>query len=132
MTEGGDGDGRWSKVADFDLAERLSYWQKVLRLQDWTVEILFKKHFEATHDHCEAYVEVYEPKKHARINLIDPGHINPEGWPKNDQETALVHELLHLHLWPFNPEEDTPKWTAMEQATHALSLALIELERKNG
>ena len=109
------------------LEERLAYWQKQLRLQDWDVEIRMVRRFEAgDHEGSMAYVEVYLPKRHARINFIEPRDVDPEGWPVESMERSLVHELLHLHMWPFNPEDDTPAYTAMEQAVHALAGALVE------
>ena len=44
---------------------------------------------------------------------------------------VVADELVHLLLWPFNPEEDTPQWTAMEQAVHSLARALVELEAEH-
>lgn len=119
-------------MTEEERAERLAYWMKVLRLQDWTVLHRTRRKYEMDTDHqdCLAYVEVYENKKEAHITFLDPGDHDPDGWPQEDEEQSLVHELVHLHLWAFNPKEDTPEWTAMEQATHALARALIALDRK--
>ena len=106
-------------------------WQQRLRLQDWNVEIAVKRKLDATRDDCMAYIEVMEDKKHARITFIDPVDLDPEGWPQETLERSLVHELLHLHVWPFNPKENTPRWTAMEQAVHALAGALVDMKPQN-
>ena len=106
-------------------------WQQRLRLQDWNVEVGLKRKFDATRDDCMAYIEVMEEKKHARITFIDPVDLDPEGWPHESPERSLIHELIHLHVWAFNPKENTPQWKAMEQAVHALAGALVDMKPQN-
>ena len=112
-----------------DLQERLGYWQKRLRLQDWDVEIKVVRHYDTTEEDVRAYVEFCDNKRTARITFVDPADLGPERWPVESLEQSLVHELLHLHMRGFEPKADTPAYTAMEQAVHALAGALTSDEQ---
>ena len=107
-----------------ELRERCAYWQQVLRLQDWDVALRVCRKWAMGREASLAYVEVYEEKREAHITFLDPMDYDPEGWPQEEMEQSLVHELIHLHLWPFNPRAGTPQWTAMEQAVNALAQAV--------
>ncbi len=117
------------REAGEELHQLLNYWQKRLRLQDWDVRLCYVQRHEAEREDAMAYVEVFLPKRSARICFIEPGELDPAGWPQEAPEQSLVHELLHLHVHPFSPKADTPAWTAMEQAVHAIAAALVEPER---
>ena len=43
---------------------------------------------------------------------------------------TILHELLHLHTTPIEPEKGTLGDTAMEQMVHQLSLTLRALEKE--
>jgi hypothetical protein len=110
-----------------DLKARRDYWQEILRLQDWDVPLRVCRSYAMKREDCLAYIEVYENKREAHITFLDPSDYDPDGWPQEELEQSLIHELIHLHLWAFNPEEDTPQWTAMEQAVHSLAQAVYRL-----
>lgn len=68
-------------------------------------------------------------KRQAVINLRDPMDFDPGWFGTRDMELSLVHELLHLHLAPWSPEAQTEEDVFEEQAIHAISLALVNLDK---
>lgn len=112
-------------------------WQSRLRLQDWnvTVKIVRARDMPSAVSNSAACCEWQLCKRRAVIRLLDPLDAEPEGpWPYSDedQERSLVHELLHLHSAPYDDFKiDSRKDVALEQSIHAISLALVELERRD-
>lgn len=115
------------------LTTRLAFWQRVLRLQDWEIQasiVKIREMRDADEDGC---CEWLHAKKRAVIRILAEADY-PAGvdWPQ-DQERTLVHELLHLHVGSFcRPEEGSKEEEIMEQAIHALSLALLDLAAMAG
>jgi hypothetical protein len=82
------------------LHERLKYWQRILRIQDWDVRL----------DLCgsdelgESYGDMREFREHryAIVRILKPEALDPtDRWAKafaghQDLESILVHELLHI------------------------------------
>ena len=112
-----------------ELEERCAHWQKLLRLQDWTVEIRILRQWDMERENCMAYVLRFPPKRHAVICFRDSIDDEPHGWPREDMEQSLIHELIHCHITPFEPADDAPEWTAMEQAIHSLTECIYRLSR---
>lgn len=116
------------------LDERLAYWQRILRLQDWRITAEF------------ADARIMEGKsgltwfgatsKEARVRILPPSEWQSPSMRYGvwDEELFLIHELVHLHLthWrdadsatePTNPNLD---WEAKEQAIDLLATALFSL-----
>lgn len=112
---------------------RLRYWQKVLRLQDWTLFAEITRAFDLDEDCGAGQNNVLLAHKTAKILLRDPSDYTGRQWVPIDVERILVHELLHCHfegLWP--KERKTSCNVPEEQVINALTDALIELERKRG
>lgn len=110
------------------LTARLAFWQRVLRLQDWEIQASIVTVREMRNDDEDGACEWLHAKKRAVIRILAEADY-PAGvdWPQ-DQERTLVHELLHLHVGSFyRPEEGSKEEELMEQAIHALSLALLDL-----
>ncbi len=111
------------------LRDRCAYWQQVLRLQDWdiTVEIVRSRAIE------DAVGKIHPlfSKKIARIKLQDRyDACQPDAIYQSDQEVDLVHELLHCHFIACEPEDwDDLKGETTHQAIHAISTALVKLDR---
>ena len=104
----------------------LSFWKKLLRLQDWEIEV--KEMIpDAEQEHVGEVAFVLE-RKYAQISLLSPQATD------EDIEDTLVHELIHIHLAPFWPEEDAQKVVLAEQAVDSLARAFVALRRiqKNG
>ena len=106
-------------------------WQQVLRLQDWDVRCKFVRQREMTDSGCAGECRFQLEKKQAVIYVIDPIDWPPNcAWPQ-DVEKTLVHELLHLHMAPFQPSHDTLEHVMMEQAIESIATGLVRLRRAN-
>lgn len=109
----------------------LAEWQKILKLQDWEIVIDIKRARDMVMDPPgDAEVTWLEEKKTAVIRLLDPVDFDPNSPTPQNHERSIIHELLHLHMVPFDAAEDTPAGIAQEQAIHAISTALVELKRR--
>lgn len=110
------------------LKERLAYWQKLLRLQDWDVIPKIVRREKMTlggQGECQWGLE----RKEATIRLIGPIDYPDDCSREQDQELTLVHELLHLHFAPFSADGGS-KEVAQEQVIQCIAQALVSLERK--
>jgi len=110
--------------------KRCTYWQKKLRIWDWTValRICAEKELEMG---GAAEISISEQSGVAYISILDPKYF-PVGAIKQDMEVALVHELVHLRFFPdvrFKLEEVIAN-NLMEQAVERTAQALVELRRK--
>lgn len=112
------------------LNDALAYWQKALRLQDWTVvaEVVPGHITDYAQGDCSHYLKL----KEACIRLADPKHRRSNSFSAWDSETTLVHELLHLHFAPFRPDEDeTPlEFIFWEQAIEQIAKAIVAINRR--
>lgn len=114
-----------------ELQDRCAYWQKVLRLQDWDIKLSVVRQWEIPDSWgtCDPHLS----KKIATIKILDKLDDGEPGCSEAyDAEKTLVHELLHVHFEPFATKEDegTPVEVAQHQVIHALSSALVALDRK--
>lgn len=103
------------------LQEMLAFWQPILRLQDWDIEVraVSRKSIDGDDGECYAYPDI----KEAEIKIVS-------GRPSSkfaDHETILVHELTHCHLEPIRTDENNAK---VETATEAISKAFVGMVRK--
>ena len=112
--------------------EALEYWQKVLRLQDWIVDVSIKRQSKMFTEDSQGSVHIVIDRKEAHIQLLDPEDY-PNTWPQ-DHELTLVHELLHLHLEPLrvvaNLDRASTWQVAEEQAICSISSGLVNLIRR--
>lgn len=110
-----------------ELKSRLAEWQKILRLQDWIIDVsICRERDMRLSDNCgECEWNLY--KKMAWIRILDPVDYPPDSMKPQDMELTLVHELLHLHLAPL---DDDKKDIAIEQAIEAISGGLVDVHRK--
>lgn len=115
------------------LAAWLAKWRSILRLQDWNITAKFVRAPEFTDLGRLGQLSVLEKKRVAivRIATAEDYQANPGDFGVSyDPELALVHELCHVHFWPLHTKDDSPELTAEEQAVHALSCALVALDRR--
>lgn len=110
--------------------DRLHYWQQLLRLGDWAIDLRMAR----GRDINEALAEVHasHPLRHARVFLKEPIDIDPDSYLNTDMEVNLVHELLHLRLKDALPEVEngSAQWRGLEAAIEATAQALVALKRK--
>lgn len=113
-----------------ELRTKCAEWQKVLRLQDWIVDVGMSRSRDMKIEGCQAEIEPCLPKRMASIRILDPVDYPPDVAEPQDMELSLVHELLHIHLFPlFADREDEMRMVAEEQAIEAISRGLIALKR---
>ena len=101
----------------------LAYWQPVLRLADWDIEVRSKsrKALGGDDGECSAYPDLFE----AEIGVVS----GPPSSRFADHETILVHELIHCHMDPLlTPETEK----AVEFIVEKLSKAFVALARAQG
>jgi hypothetical protein len=118
---------------------RCAYWQKVLRLQDWDVEVRIVRQRDMAHGGA-AELRTSSPYRAAVLTLRDPIDFKPSesiyDGRMRDMEDSIVHELLHLHTRDLNlpvaapDDESTPIEVAHERCIDAISAAMITLERQ--
>lgn len=114
-----------------ELDAALAYWQKVLRLQDWTVSATINRSRDMGDTNRGGEIRINDNRKGARIQLLDPVDYAPTCWEPLDMEYFLVHELCHLHTTLIRPDdEETLASVEEEQAVDALAWALVGLNRK--
>ena len=113
-----------------ELLESLAFWQSVLRLQDWTIDVrqVRGNGLNMVSDSVGRCRPVLTNKM-ATIGIIDPVDYDPECSFPLDQEWLLVHELLHLHLEPIAPDVNSPLNFCTEQALESITCGLISLKK---
>jgi hypothetical protein len=116
-----------------ELQLQLAYWQKVLYLQDWTVDLRISRQWEMLDAGTLAECHWFLERKDAIIRVLAPADLggladkflNDE---ECDYDISLVHELLHLHFAAFYTEKDE---IAHEQVINAISRGLVKIWREN-
>lgn len=108
-----------------ELKKKCAEWQKILRLQDWNVEVRMSRMSEMSDRDNLAECEYNQAKHSAIIRIIEPADYK-DPIPQ-DIEFLLVHELLHLHIAPFYDDE---KIIEIERAINLIASGLVGLLRK--
>lgn len=122
-------------LTEEQLQERLAYWQKVLRLSDWIVDVNITRERDMTRTGIAAEVEWTLQKKMASIRILDAVDYPTGLMDTQDMEQSLVHELLHLHLAPISDHfsNDNDIYNLFEeQAIDSIADALVRVSRENG
>ena len=116
-----------------ELRAKCIEWQKILRLQDWIVQVSIKRSRDMVDGNFNAQIHVTLPNRIATIYILDPIDYESRSELPQDMEQHLVHELLHIHLYPITGRfEEGLLQIAEEQAIEAISRGLIALRRSNG
>lgn len=118
------------------LQKRCKHWQKLLRLQDWEIDVQVVRY---SH-YNEARVPLGtcqddQVKRFAQITILDPTDILVVHPCTNaDPELTLVHELMHLYFNSDLVVGKEPKQVdnVIETGVEALSEALWKLSRGEG
>lgn len=110
--------------------EQLRFWQSVLRLQDWIIELQFWPH-EALGTEVSR-VLYSRNQKTAIIALRYPEDLGPveKDWlpgEAGDYDMSIVHELLHVLFTDMESKQNI----AEEQSCNILSRAIVNLYRGN-
>ena len=117
-----------------ELRVQLAYWQKVLYLQDWTVDLRVVRQWEMDDPKTLAQCHWFLERKDAIIQVLNPTDLAgiADKFIKGeecDYDISLVHELLHLHFAPFYREGDE---ISHEQAINAISRGMVKVWRDIG
>lgn len=114
--------------------ERVVFWQKILRLQDWQIEVYLRRKCDMPPQSPNAVgcVKVYAASKFAVVSLLDAQDFQPnDAEDVRNMDDTLVHELLHLHMEPIIPiakmEDGSAQDIAVEQLITAVAGALSKL-----
>lgn len=116
---------------DTKLKERLLYWQRKLRLQDWIIDAKIVRQRDMSQPDRVGEISSSIHNKVALISILDP--IDYDDWGKQDMESTLVHELLHLHFSGISyhfGNDDNVYHVMEEQAIESITSGLISSERK--
>lgn len=112
------------------LKERLHFWQRQLRLQDWDIAAEFATYQELGANNCGLLWSNRESKE-ARIRILRPEETPPASqiWGDWSREKFLVHELVHLYYldWQTSNDREDPIYIAKEQAVEMLAGAFVSL-----
>lgn len=119
-------------LSEDKLQEKCFEWQKILRLQDWKVNVAISRERDFSNKDSDAEIGVNVQHKTAKIKIIDPVDRAPESPNPQDMEKALVHELLHIHLWQLTEDNKGLLVDIEEQALNMITEALIQLYRRGG
>lgn len=115
------------------LKAKCAEWQKILRLEDWTIFTGIYRSRDFKTENSQAEIEPFLLKRMAKIRILDPVDYEPTCWTPQDMEISLVHELIHIHLFQlFADREDESRQIAEEQAIEAISRGLVDLYRRGG
>lgn len=108
-------------------------WQKILRLEDWDIEIAIVRESESESQGSLAYIATKGNAKTARLTLINPIDWAQKQVSGKEIEDTLVHELVHLYFREAGIEYADNEEHVVECATRALmSLRdLAESERND-
>lgn len=108
---------------------RLAYWQKALRLTDWTIKLNINcRPEEMACQDAEGSTTWTEATKTARIDIIDPIYYGMRVAPF-DFEKTLIHELLHLKMSFWCQSDELVSDRAMHQVIDDLANAFASIEK---
>lgn len=120
---------------DHDIFERMLQieckgWQKKLRLQDWNVHVSLVRLNEMPGKEALGAIFPSIERKDALMKVLSPMDVpliaeNFQGSEEMNYGLTIVHELIHLHLWPFTQNQTEAELTAEEQAVNALSRCIV-------
>jgi hypothetical protein len=122
-----------------EIRQSLAYWQPLLRLQDWKIDVRFVRgnhlfdkahHIGAMQGEMLAQVYMREQTKFALLKILDPADFT-DPFTEQDHEHDLVHELIHLLTGPCEPEESKKELhDRMELSINLMADALVEQRRR--
>ena len=122
--------GRRVRITEKEATRLCRFWQRILRLQDWTLAVrVVRGNGLILPENTQGRCLMTPNRKEALIQLLDPIDYAPDCMSHQDMEATLVHEILHPHFVPFEAKPETPEETAQEQAIHVISQGLVHLKR---
>ena len=98
----------------------LSYWQRELRLVDWKLTLLVRAYCRAVDDY--GWTNWVSSVKEATVAIYLTGN-------KAEDESTVVHELLHLLLGPLTVTSDSNNYNEQEQMLNFIADSLVKHRR---
>lgn len=124
----------WDLREEEDLEKCVEKWQKFLRLQDVDIAISLERFTDLDHGDSTANITINDWHKCATIYLLDPADYIPGNFTNliwgYDMEDAVVHELLHIHMHPYTPDDrNSLEYLALEVCISTMAETLVTLDR---
>ncbi|MCU1238160.1 MAG: hypothetical protein JWP63_6127 [Candidatus Solibacter sp.] len=112
-------------------AEKLWFWQRRLKLEDWNITVVVAR---ATELKPKTLGNIHwdSAKKTAVLHVLDPADYDlPPREMLDDMEFTVVHELIHLELSPVLSQfpRDEANRRDEEHAVNQMADALLKLQR---
>ena len=104
----------------------LAVWQRRLRLLDWRIKLVVVPTGRASDDDGNTFMgrTMITPQfRSALIEISEPANATAE----RELEATVVHELLHLHLMPYEFGKDAVRDVMMEATIDQLSICFMKL-----
>ena len=112
------------------LNEKLSLWQKRLKLEDWTVTVITSQR-DGLRTATLGNIRWDPEKKTALIRVLDPSDYQaPSDAILRDMEFTVVHELIHLEFCASTRADQSSR-ADEETAVNHIAEALLQLDRKD-
>ena len=105
------------------------YWQRQLRLSDWLVKVSIVRRYDLPAGRVADCTYDLRSKS-ASVRLLDANDFHPAcEFADRDHEIGLLHELMHLHIAPFDPKPETLEQWMSEVAIESTAQALVLINR---
>ena len=108
-----------------NLSKVASKWQKILRLQDWQVDIDFYRARDFTNADALGECTFNINSREGFIKILHPTDYDGD----YDLEWIVVHELLHLHFADWTAKNNYECPVSGEQAIDSIAQALTRLNK---
>ena len=108
----------------------LEKWKKLLGLTDWDIKISFRDALDL--DTGPARSNHNPNLQTADIRILAMNDRQASHMSDSDPESDIVHELIHIRLWPIDPKENDigrVHSICREQSIEWIAKALINLDR---
>lgn len=115
-----------AKVTQKDLEGWLEYYQDLLGLKHWHIQIRFGSHEEMEGGTVEGSCEIYQSLLSAYILILHPDYYPKSARVPQDIQTTVLHEVLHIPLEATGAREEHE--LELEQAMVHIQRAIRRLE----
>jgi hypothetical protein len=100
------------------------YWQKALRLTDWTITPVI------TYNPEDYGCSTIKPMQNSVLmEILDPEYMDESHTAIHDPEVTVVHELLHLRFFYCTPKSNGKFQPHLEQAIETTAIAMVAARR---
>ena len=106
----------------------LDQWQGILELSDWEIQINFCSWDEMMTDGeiVQGSVSISANRREAVISILEPGHYPVDTPFEQDLVVTVIHELLHVKLWPVFPDPPDDDALNADKVVYNLAEGMIQ------